>query len=265
MKKLLILSAGIILFACNSNKPAETAGDAEKKVKYSDLVAESLKGDIESITESAYKVDSTGKLGEMDSCCADLVMYDENGNAISYLSKDSKGTIKAESVFTRHENGLWTGSKETKDGKPTGGMQVQVDSSGRYGIAQAFDSSGKMTIYYQTLGMSDFGQVQKWKEYDKDSVFRQEWEATYDRQMLVSSVMKDSVGNVKNKWSVKYNDKGEPIENTNTTFKKDTVTVVKKFTYDTHDETGNWTQRIEWNDKGQALKAVKRTYAYRKS
>jgi hypothetical protein len=265
MKKFLILSAGIILFACNSNKPAETTEEAEKKVKYSDLVTENLKGNVESLTESSYKVDSTGKVGDMDSCCVDVVVYDENGNATSYVSKDSKGNIKTESAFTRHENGLWTGSKETKDGKPSGGMQVEVDSAGKYGVAKAFDSTGKMTVYYQTLGMSDFGQVQAWKEYDKDSVYRQEWEAVYDKQMMMSSVTKDSVGNVKNKWSAKYNDKGELIETSSTRIKKDTTTTVKKYTYETHDETGNWTQRTEWDDKGKALKAVRRTIAYRKS
>lgn len=253
------------MFACNSNKPAETTDEAEKKVKYSDLITENLKGNVESITESAYKVDSTGKVGDMDSCCVDVVIYDENGNATGYVSKDSKGSVKNESVFTRHENGLWIGSKETREGKPSGGMQVEVDTAGKYGVARAFDSTGKMTVYYQTLGMSDFGQVQAWKEYDKDSVFRQEWEAVYDKQMMMSSVTKDSVGTVKNKWSAKYNDKGELTETSNTTFKKDTTTTVKKFTYETHDETGNWTQRTEWNDKGKAVKAVKRSIVYRKS
>jgi hypothetical protein len=191
-------------------------------------------------------------------------MFDENGNAISNVSKDSKGTVKNEATYTRHENGLWIGSKETKDGKPAPSMQVEVDSAGKYGIARALDSAGQMTVYYETLGTNDYGQVQSWKEYDKDSVFRQEWEAVYDKQLMMSSVTKDSVGNVKNKWAAKYNDKGELIETSNTNFKKDTTTKVKTFTYDTHDETGNWTQRTEWNDKGKAVKTVRRTYAYRK-
>jgi hypothetical protein len=83
--------------------------------------------------------------------------------------------------------------------------------------------------------------------------------------MMVSSVMKDSVGNVKNKWSAKYNDKGEQIETTNSKIQKDTTTTVKKFTYDSHDEMGNWTQRTEWNEKGKAIKAVKRSIVYRKT
>jgi hypothetical protein len=82
--------------------PLRPLKNLRKKVKYSDLIVDNLKGDLESLTETAYKVDSTGKVGEMDSCCADLVVYDVNGNTISFVSKDSKGTVKNESKFTRH-------------------------------------------------------------------------------------------------------------------------------------------------------------------
>jgi hypothetical protein len=145
-------------------------------------------------------------------------------------------------------------------------LQVDVDSAGKYGVARAFDSTGKMTVYYNTTGMIEFGQVQAWKEYDKDSVFRQEWEATFDKHLMVASVMKDSVGNVKNKWSARYNENGEQIETTNPRIsRKDTSSTVKKFNYESHDDKGDWTQRTEWDDKGKALKVMKRTYAFRKS
>ena len=79
MKRIVILMAGLFLLgACNN------AGDkpAEKKVKYSDLANENLKGDIESTEDTPYQVDSSGKAGAMDSCCISINMYDENGNAV---------------------------------------------------------------------------------------------------------------------------------------------------------------------------------------
>jgi hypothetical protein len=73
------------------------------------------------------------------------------------------------------------------------------------------------------------------------------------------------VGKVKSSSTSKYNDKGEQIERSNTNVTKDSsITTVTKYTYDTHDEMGNWTQRTEWDDKGKATKIVKRTYTYRK-
>jgi hypothetical protein len=263
MKKVLIMMAGLFLLACNNEKAKET----ESKVKYRDLSLEMLNGKVQSYEESPYKVDASGKPAEMDSCCIDLTEYDENGNAVKYVSKDSKGTVKNESVYTRLENGLWVGSVDTKEGgKPSGSMKVAVNDKGEYTIAQTFDSTGKPDKYYTTASQNEYGQVSSWKEYDKDSVFHQEWEAKYDKSLLVSSNMKDSVGKSKNNYAAKYNDKGEIIESSNTNITKDSTTVkTKKFTYESHDDQGNWTQRTEWDDKGKAVKAIKRTYVYKKA
>lgn len=262
MKRIVVILAGLsLLAACNNS------GDksAEKKVKYSDLVNDMLKGDIETMEETPYQVDSTGKIGAMDSCCIDVTQFDENGNAVKYTSKDSKGTVKNESVFTRHENGLWTGATDTKEGKPSGAMKVDVDDKGQYTKAQTFDSAGKPGTYYTNITQNEYGQVLGWKEYDKDSVFRQSGEGKYDKSTFMGFTTTDSVGKVKSTSSAKYNDKGEQIEFSNTTITKDSSTTkVTKYTYEAHDDKGNWTQRTEWNDKGKATKITKRTFTYRK-
>ena len=186
MKKFFIFLAGLFLLACSSNEKAES------KVKYSDLANDNLKGDIQAIEETPYKADSTGKMGEMDSCCITVSQFDENGNSVKYTSKDSKGTVKNESIYSRHESGLWTGSEDTKEGgKPTGSMKVTVDDKGQYALAQTFDSTGKPDVYYKDITQNEFGQVASWKEYDKDSVFRQEGTAKFDKNLQVSFVIKD--------------------------------------------------------------------------
>lgn len=263
MKKNLIIVAGLfMLAACNNAKDKESA----KKVKYSDLANDRLKGDIQSIEETPYKTDSTGKIGEMDSCCIDFTEFDENGNAVKNVSKDSKGTVKNEAAFTRHESGLWMGAKGTKEGgKPDNSMKVGVDDKGQYTTAVSYDTAGKLDVYYTNLTQNEQGMILTWKQYDKDSVFRMEGEGKYDQGLQTSFTVKDSVGKLKSSSATKYNDKGEQTERTNTTVSKDsTTTRVTKYTYETHDDMGNWTQRTEWNDKGKAIKIVKRTYTYRK-
>jgi hypothetical protein len=259
MKRIVIIATGLFLLAaCNNSN--------EKKVKYSDLANDHVKGNVQTIEDSPYQVDSTGKAGTMDSCCIDVTQYDENGNAIKFTSRDSKGTVKNESVFTRHESGLWTGSTDTKDGgKPTGSMKVTVDDKGQYTIAQSFDSAGKPDRRYTGITQNEYGQVLGWKEYDKDSVFRQSGESKYDKGLFAGFTAKDSLGKVKSTSSAKYNDKGEQTEFSNTTITRDsTTTKVTKYTYDAHDDMGNWTQRTEWNEKGKATKIIKRVYNYRK-
>lgn len=261
MKKFSILPALFLVFtACNNSGEEPTA----KKEMYSDLVAEGLKGDISSIEEAPYKTDSTGKTGEMDSCCISVSDYDENGNNVKWTSKDSKGTVKESGVITRYENGRWKGQTNTKDGKTTS-FETTVDDKGDYNGGHAYDTSGKLEFYYTGLSVNEHGQVLSWKQWDKDSVFRMEGAATYDKYNQTSSTLKDSVGKVKNSNTTKYNDKGEQAEVSNTNVGKDsTTTTVTKYTYETHDDMGNWTQRTTWNDKGKPTKIVKRTYSYRK-
>ena len=262
MKRIVIIMAGLFLFAACNNANDKSA---ETKVKYSDLANDKLKGNIETTEDTPYQVDSSGKAGAMDSCCIDVTQYDENGNSVKYTSKDSKGTVKNESVFTRHESGLWTGATDTKAGKPSGSMKVTVDDKGQYTVAQTTDSTGKADIYYTGITQNEYGQVLSWKQYDKDSVFRQEGASKYDKSLFLGFTSKDSVGKVKSTSAVKYNDKGEQTESSNTTITKDsTTTKVTKYTYDAHDDMGNWTQRTEYDDKGKATKITKRVYTYRK-
>ena len=261
MKNVFIMAALLLMVsACNDKKDKE----ADKKVMYSDLVADNLKGDVSSYEETPYKTDSTGNAGEMDSCCIEVTEYDENGYSTQWTSKDSKGNVKETSVFARHPNGLWKSATNTKDGKPSGTFETVLDDKGLYSTAHATDSTGKLDIYYTNITQNDMGMVLSWKQYDKDSVFRQEGAGTYDKTMQTGFTVKDSVGTVKSTSTFKYNDKGERTEVSNTNITKDTTTTkVTKFTYESHDETGNWTQRTAWDDKGKATKIVKRTYVYR--
>jgi hypothetical protein len=259
MKKFFIFMTGLFLLACNSSEKAES------KVKYSSLVSQNLKGDISSVEETPYKADSTGKIGEMDSCCVSVTEYDENGNDTKSVSKDSKGNPSSESVIIHHPNGLFKSVANTAKGKSTGGFETKIDDNGKTIWAGEIDSNGKGGVYYTNITESEYGEVTGWKQFDKDSVFRQSGEAKYDKHLFLSFVMKDSVGKVKNTSTAKYNDKGEQIESSNTEITKDsTTTKVTKYTYESHDDMGNWTQRTTWDEKGKATGITKRTYTYKK-
>ena len=90
-------------------------------------------------------------------------------------------------------------------------------------------------------------------------------EVGYKKNLLLKRTDKDNAGKIKLTISAKYNNRGEQTEIIKTIAGKDSpATEVKKFTYDAHDDMGNWTQRTEWNDKGNATKITKRVYIYRK-
>lgn len=259
MKKFILPFVLIIIFSCNSS-----TDEPGKSSVMSDLASEHLNGAITSYEETSYTPDSTGNIGEMDSCCVVTTHYNENGNAFKTVSKDSKGVEKEETTFERHPNGLWKSATTLKDGKSNTTFDTKMED-GKYTLAIGYDSTGKMETYYTGITQNDAGQVLTWKRYDKDSVFREEGEAKYENNLQTSFTGKDSVGKVKNTFTATYNDKGEQTETSNTNITKDsTTTKVTKFTYDSHDESGNWTQRTTLDDKGKATKVVKRTYMYAK-
>jgi hypothetical protein len=263
MKKCFIFLTVMFLLACNNGNDSKTSSGSE--VTFRDLDSENLKGDISSYEETAYKTDSTGKIGEMDSCCATTTDYDENGNAGKSVSKDSKGTVSSEAVLTRHSNGLFKSVANTAKGKSTGGFETRLDDKGKVNWAEATDSNGKLDVYYTDITQNEVGEVTGWKQFDKDSVFRQSGENKYEGHRFLENTTKDSVGKVKSSNMAGYNEKGEQIESSNTTVIKDsTTTKVIKYTYETHDDMGNWTQRTTWDDKGKATAIAKRTYTYRK-
>jgi hypothetical protein len=205
-----------------------------------------------------------GKMGEMDSCCVSVTEYDEHGNNIKSVRKDSKGNITGESVFTRHPNGLFKSVSNTEKGKNTGGFNTEIDAKWNYILAQGIDSNGKNDDYFTEITQNEVGEVTGFKRYDKDSVLRGSGENVYDKHMFQSSTQKDSVGTVTSTGYSKYNDKGEQIESSFTSITKDsTTTTVTKYTYEAHDEMGNWTHRTTWNDKGMATKMVIRKITYR--
>ena len=140
-----------------------------------------------------------------------------------------------------------------------------MDDKANYILAKQYDSTGKLEYYYMGLTQNDAGQVLTWKQYDKDSVFRPEAALNYENYQQTGFTMKDSVGKLKSESIMKYNEKGEQIEYISKNVTKDsTTTKVVKYTYDSHDEKGNWTQRTEYDEKGKAVKIVKRVLNYRK-
>lgn len=259
MKKIsAILLATGLLTACQEH-------DKKVEVKYHDLKLDQLNGDITAIQETPYKTDSTGKPGAPDSCCSVYMELDANGNYIRYTEKDNKDSIQSQTTNTHYPDGMFKGYVQTKKGKPASSLETMINDKGEYTMAIEYDSTGKTHRVYKNITQNENAQVKSWKEYDTDSVFHQEATITYDKGLQQTFVLKDSVGKLKNDVRYTYNDKGELSSENNTTVTKDSTTKkMTQYTYDAHDEKGNWTQRTELDEKGKPVKIVKRVYTYKK-
>lgn len=263
MKKFsIVLILAFIAFSCNEKKEASTT--------HTDWMVDNLKGEVRKIVETPYKVDSTGKIGDMDSCCIDEIDYDSTGNIVKVTSKDSKGNISSEEAFTKYENGLFKEIINTKNGKVASRISIQGEN-GKYSTAQEYDSTGKLSSYYTDIKANEYNQVTSMKRYNTDSTLKSSFETEYDKQIFKGQVNKDSSGKEISRSSAKVDDKGNQVEFSRTATEKDdktkkdtTTTKVTKYTYESYDEQGNWTQRTSIDEKGKPSKIVKREITYYK-
>ena len=257
MKKISFLLIATLVLSCNESKKQEAP-------KNTDWLADNLSGKVEQVSETAYKADSTGKMGEQDSCCVVSTKYDEKGYSSEYSSVDKAGTDRVEGTFTHDENGLFTGQKFTKNGKPSSSLTVQIDN-GQYSGAQEFDSTNKMNFYYTDITSNDYGRVTGFKQFKPDSTLKMSMTFTYDKQFYKGQIVKDSVGMETYSSKQTLDDKNNVIESTEKTVTKDsTINKATKYRYGSYDDKGNWTERTEMDENGKPVKIVKRTITYYK-
>ena len=261
MKKLLLLCiTGSVLLSCNNADKKET-----ELAKNSDWTGQNLKGSVQTMEETTYTPDSSGKIGAMDSCCINVQQFDEKGYNTGSKSKDSKGTVKEESTFTHYEGGQAKHIISTKAGKPSGSFEITINKEGKYSGATAMDSVGKISSYYTNLAENEYGAVTSGTEHKPDSSVKASFTNEYNKASLVSSSGKDSSGKVTYMYKAELDDKGNVAKQTETNITKDsTTTKVTSFKYDSFDEQGNWTQRTKYDDKGKATQVTKRSYTYYK-
>lgn len=250
---------GMIFVSCKNSTDKTTVA------KNSDWTNQNLKGMVKSIEQTTYTPDSTGKTGEMDSCCINTDQFDEKGYLISSAKKDSKGNESETTSFTHYDKGQMKSVSNSKNGKNTGGFEIDIDKDGKYSGAREVDSSGKMVFYYTGLTEDEYGGVTSGTRHKADSSVFGMFKNEYSKGMQIGSSFTDSSGKQVNTSKSELNDKGDLAKTTETNVGKDsTTTTVTTYTYDSRDEQGNWTQRTTYNDKGKATKVTKRTITYYK-
>lgn len=257
-KVILILSAAIFIVACKDKEPAEGP-------KNTDLHAQNLKGNVQVVEETPYKVDSSGKMGAMDTCCIYITEYNEAGYNLKGVTKNSAGVIKSQTSYTQYEGGQAKEMITMADGKKQNSFSIQIDKDGKYSGGQSFDSTGKMDSYYTDLKEDEYGSVTDGVQHKADSTVKASFHSEYVKGLFVGGSTTDSSGKVVNTTKLTLNDKGDVIASTTTNVTKDsTTTKVVTYKYDSYDEQGNWTQRTAFDEKGKATGIIKRTITYYK-
>jgi hypothetical protein len=258
MKKIIFLSAVItVSFSCNQK--------TQEYAKNTDIRVDNLNGNVQQTVSTDYKIDSSGKMGDQDSCCVVTSKYDEKGYITEYNSDDKSGKNKEAETFTHYDNGAMKDIKDSKNGNPVSSISIQTDSAGKYTKAMEYDSANHLKSYYTDITQNDYGQLTGMKKYNADSSLSSSMVSNFNNSIFTGSEWKDSVGKVIFSSTVKLDDKNNVVERSSKNVMKDsTVNKTKKYKYDSFDDKGNWTQRTESDENGKPVKITKREITYYK-
>ncbi|MFI5155476.1 MAG: hypothetical protein ACHQEM_04800 [Chitinophagales bacterium] len=259
------LAAVALLFtACNQKQPASAVPNA-----VTDLASDNLKGNITQVESDSYKVDSTGKMGPIDE--KNIEKFDSSGFLSSSISTNGKDSIKSQSSFQHDGYGYMTAMQTTgANNEKKSSMVIEYDGPGKFTVAKAYDSTGKLDVYYADITKNQFGEVTGAKGYHKDSTLKLSFVNEFDSIYYVGGSSKDSVGKLTYSGKGTLNDKkdiskwDETTVTTDPKTKKDsTKNTSTTYTYENWDSHGNWTQQTSLNEKGKPTKIVKRIIIYK--
>jgi len=206
MKQIILLSAiTIAAFSCNQKHTKDYAKNA-------DVLADNLKGNVKQTVTTDYKADSSGKMGEQDSCCVLTTIYDEKGYATEYENDDKSGKNKEMTTVSHDENGNVKDIKNTKNGNAVSSITVMSDSAGKYSQAKEYDSANHLKFYYTDFSQNEYGLLTSMKKYNADSSLSETIASNYNNSILKGQEVKDSVGKVIYSSNAKFDDKNHVIE-----------------------------------------------------
>lgn len=255
MKKLIFISLGISLFACNQSAEKKAA-EVPKNV---DVLAYNLKGKVQRMDETTTTFDSTGT-AKSDSIVS-VTVFDTTGYQTETYSTNAAGKKVSEQILKRNADGSIAEFTSIKNGKQSSRMVTEM-KDGKYTGGKNYDSTDKEDFYYTDLVMTEYGQVTEGKQHFPDGRVKATFTSRYNGPLYIGGSSTDSTGKTDYTGTVTLDDKGNPIADNSTTLTKG-VSKTEANTYKYQlDEKGNWTMRTTINDKGKTTSITKRKITY---
>jgi hypothetical protein len=262
-KPLFILFLPLFLFSCKNGENSSDQASEAIEMERNNWANQHLNGMVKSIEETPYTPNENGDISEMDSCCVKITEFSDNGFIMKVTNKNKEGVVTEVSVRERTETGKFVSNTRTENGKETWKRITTRDEEGNHLHTIDTDSTKNVTYFYNDVTSNEFNQPVSGKMYSKDSTFIGTWSWKYIDGLRTGRGWIDSTNVQRVNRTGEVNDKGwlSRVVDVRVDEKGDTTTTIENYTYDSFDETGNWTQRTENNDE-KPVKVLKRSYTY---
>jgi hypothetical protein len=245
------ICASCLLFSCSR----------KQSIKYlTDLEQANIKGRVTKLVTETYKFDSLGQIGRLEFVTIEI--FNELGYTITNTAKDFMEKNEVVNFLTYNKNGSLSSLSTFENGKKQSKMLLKYDDSKCITI-KIYDSNDKLENYYDNIKQTEFGLLSSLNSYDTNGKLTMSFVNDYDSIYQIRATTKDSIGMVTAEIKIQLTDKKYQEKTLEIThFKDSTVEKYLSYKYESWDTTGNWIQQTVFNDKGNAIKMVKRIFSY---
>jgi hypothetical protein len=251
----LLLRIFCILFpliSCSGNQ----------SIKYlTDLEQANIKGHAIKLITETYKIDSLGNIEKLESSVIEI--FNNPGYTVTDTAKDFIENNEVVNFLNYNQNGSLSSSSTIENGKKQSKMLLKYDGD-KCIFIQNFDSNDKLESYYENISQNKHGLLLKLNSYDASGRFAMSFINEYDSIYQIRATAKDSSGTLTSEVKIALTDKKYEENILEVSYFKDSVAQkYLSYKYQIWDTAGNWIQQSVFDNKGKAIKIVRRFFTYK--
>lgn len=234
----------------------------KQSIKYiTDLEQAGIKGDVAKLETKTYKVDSLGQVGELNS--ETIEIFNRLGYTMTDTARDFIEKTEVVESLEYNRNGSLSLSSVFENGEMQSKMVLDYDKEKCTGI-KIYSTDNKLESYYGNIQQNEFGLLTGMSSYDAGGKLTMSYANEYDSIYQIGSTVKNSAGMLISESGIQLTDKKYPKNLLEVTYIKDSVTKIYfSYKYENWDTAGNWISQTVFNEKGKAVKFVKRIFSYK--
>lgn len=231
-------------------------------IKYlNDLEQVNIKGHVTKLISETYEIDSIGQIRKLESVT--LEYFDEIGNTITDTTRKFADKHEIVNFLKFNKNGSLSSLATFENGKKQSETLLKYDKD-KCISTNIYDANNKLESYYNNIRQSKYGLLLSVDSYDASGKFLMSYANEYDSIYQINATAKNSSGILKSEVSIQLTDKKYEKNVIEVSYFKDsTERKSLSYRYEKWDTAGNWIKKTVLNDKGTAIKIVKRIFSYR--
>lgn len=231
-------------------------------IKYlNDLEQVNIKGRVIKLITETYEIDTISQVVKPES--ETIEIFDEHGYTITDSTRNFAEKNEIVNFLKFNLNGSLSSLSTFENGKKQSEMLLKYDNDKCISM-NVYDAADKLESYYKNIRQTKDGLLLSADSYDANGKFLMSFANEYDSIYQIKAIAKDSADVLKSEVNIHLTDKKYEENVIEVTYLKDSADRKSLFyQYEKWDSAGNWIKKTILDEKGNAIKTVKRIFSYR--